>query len=146
MSKRVIIIVENFGNQARGGMVEKATWHEQRGERRINGGKLEGNEREGERQRKGEGEGGREEWDRMENTLTTFKYQKGHFRPILFALKKKKKKRSKCRNYKKAKFSCPASLAKVTLLLLKVFKKKLENFPQDWLEDPFLVVGLLFEL
>lgn len=74
----------------------------------------------------------------MGNTLASFKYQKGHFRPILFALKEE---RSKCGNYKKAKFNCPISLAKVTLLLLKVFKR-LENLPQEWSKGAFLVVGL----
>lgn len=33
-------------------------------------------------------------------------------------------------------------LAKVTLLLLKVFKKRLENLSQDWLEDGFVLVDL----
>lgn len=82
----------------------------------------------------------REEWNGTGNMLATFEHQKGHFRCILFALKKKK--RSKSGNYEKAKFSYLTSLAKVTLLLLKVFKKKLENLSQDWLEDAFVLVDL----
>lgn len=60
----------------------------------------------------------------------------------MYSVCSKEKKRSKSGNYEKAKFSYLTSLAKVTLLLLKVFKKRLENLSQDWLEDAFVLVDL----